>query len=252
VLAAILGSATSLTPSFAATCIGTCGTSGANGVVGLSGSGNNTYNYISTAGGTSGAGQISGIGGTNGSQFTSDTFTASANDPLTFMFDYVTSDGAGWADYAWAELETAAGAPVAWLFTARTEPSGNTSPGVGLPNNGSTLTPASSAIQSGTTFSPLGSYSGQCYAAGCGNTGWITSTYDIATAGAYKVVYGVTNWGDTQYDSALAFDALAINGREVPVTGVPEPATWAMMLIGFGLIGSAMRKRRQTMRVTYA
>ena len=30
-----------------------------------------------------------------------------------------------------------------------------------------------------------------------------------------------------------------------PVGGVPEPATWAMMLLGFGGIGLAMRKRRR-------
>ena len=34
---------------------------------------------------------------------------------------------------------------------------------------------------------------------------------------------------------------------------VPEPATWAMMLAGFGLIGSGMRRRNAVMaRVTYA
>ena len=34
--------------------------------------------------------------------------------------------------------------------------------------------------------------------------------------------------------------------------GVPEPATWAMMLIGFGIVGGAMRGRRARIRVTYA
>jgi hypothetical protein len=36
--------------------------------------------------------------------------------------------------------------------------------------------------------------------------------------------------------------------------GVPEPATWAMMLVGFGFVGAAMRRRKQfqSMRVTYA
>ena len=33
--------------------------------------------------------------------------------------------------------------------------------------------------------------------------------------------------------------------------GVPEPAAWAMMLAGFGLVGSAMR-RRQKVAVTFA
>lgn len=33
---------------------------------------------------------------------------------------------------------------------------------------------------------------------------------------------------------------------------VPEPATWAMMIGGFTLVGAAMRRRRQTSVVTYA
>lgn len=36
------------------------------------------------------------------------------------------------------------------------------------------------------------------------------------------------------------------------VGAVPEPATWAMMLMGFGAVGYSMRKRRTTTRVTYA
>jgi PEP-CTERM motif len=35
------------------------------------------------------------------------------------------------------------------------------------------------------------------------------------------------------------------------VAAVPEPATWAMMLAGFGVVGFALR-RRQSVRVTYA
>ncbi|MBT9472342.1 MAG: PEPxxWA-CTERM sorting domain-containing protein [Phenylobacterium sp.] len=27
-------------------------------------------------------------------------------------------------------------------------------------------------------------------------------------------------------------------------SAVPEPATWAMMIMGFGLVGSAMRRRQ--------
>ena len=253
-LASGLSLACSLTPAAAATCIGTCGTSGANGVVGTSGA-SSTYQYISTASGVNGAGQIAGVGGSNGAQYTSSTFTAVANDPLTFLFNYVTNDGAGYADYAWAELRTSVGAHVAWLFTSRTQPSGNTSPGIGLPANDATLNPGATPIQSGTNWSGLGSSSGTCYASGCGNTGWIQSSYNIAAAGAYEVVYGVTNWGDSYYQSGLAFDALRVNGAAVDVAGVagvPEPAAWALMLVGFGLMGSAMRKRRHTMRVTYA
>jgi hypothetical protein len=36
-----------------------------------------------------------------------------------------------------------------------------------------------------------------------------------------------------------------ISGEGTPVRGVPEPATWAMMLLGFGGIGMAMRRGRK-------
>ncbi|WP_375420008.1 PEPxxWA-CTERM sorting domain-containing protein [uncultured Sphingomonas sp.] len=36
------------------------------------------------------------------------------------------------------------------------------------------------------------------------------------------------------------------------IAAVPEPATWAMMLIGFGLIGATARYRRRHSAVTYA
>lgn len=39
-----------------------------------------------------------------------------------------------------------------------------------------------------------------------------------------------------------------------PQGGVPEPATWAMMLLGFGFVGGAMRsaKRRRNIALSYA
>ena len=33
---------------------------------------------------------------------------------------------------------------------------------------------------------------------------------------------------------------------DLPVAGVPEPATWALFMVGFGGIGAAMRRRRST------
>jgi hypothetical protein len=32
---------------------------------------------------------------------------------------------------------------------------------------------------------------------------------------------------------------------------VPEPATWLMMIMGFGLVGAAMRRKRETVQVSY-
>ena len=34
--------------------------------------------------------------------------------------------------------------------------------------------------------------------------------------------------------------------------GVPEPATWGLMLGGFGMAGAAMRRRRRTMATVTA
>jgi len=43
-----------------------------------------------------------------------------------------------------------------------------------------------------------------------------------------------------------AFGLLADNGQQSQITGgVPEPATWAMMLMGFGGLGAAMRGARR-------
>jgi len=44
--------------------------------------------------------------------------------------------------------------------------------------------------------------------------------------------------GDMQIVSGSAFAA-------PPTPPVPEPATWAMMLLGFGAIGLSMRHRRR-------
>lgn len=238
----------------ASTCNGNCGTLGADGDVSAPppAAGSANYTWVSTSGGPSGVGQIGGVGGTNGSEFLSDTFSAAAGDELDFFFNYVTADGTGaFVDYSFAELLTPGMAHVAWLFTARTNPAGQTSPGFGLPANDSTLTPASVTVAPGATnWSPLGSSSGGCYGGpgnGCGNTGWVESTYTIAGAGDYVLRLGVTNYGDTAVDSGLAFAGAKVGGVGIPLpSDAPEPASWAMMLAGFGAIGAAMRQRRRS------
>ena len=84
-----------------------------------------------------------------------------------------------------------------------------------------------------------------------------------ATAGNFYVYLGDTNSGDYDvYKFAHSLDAggadtiIAAFHPNIEVTsvggsisapavgGVPEPASWALMLMGFGLIGSAVRGRK--------
>ena len=52
----------------------------------------------------------------------------------------------------------------------------------------------------------------------------------------------------------IVFDDITF-GSEIPGRGnnaVPEPATWAMMLMGFGAAGFAMRRRRRQSGTAFA
>jgi hypothetical protein len=232
------------------TCVGNCGTLGADGVVTLAPGGGTAYGWVATG---SNATEVSpfglegkGLGGeTDGSVLRSAAFSALGGDPLQFSFNYVTSDGSGYADYAWARVLNASdSSQVALLFTARTQPSGSIIPGFGLPSPDATVSPNNvPIIGGGPLWSPLNGSSGACWDAGCGYTGWVTSNYSFAGAGSYVLEFGVTNWDDTAYQSGMAFDGITVAGK--PITpAVPEPETYALMLAGLAVVGALARRRR--------
>ena len=234
------------------TCTGSCGSSGADGVVPLSPAGNPAYEWISTNGGIFGVGALAGVSGvagrgssTNGSTLQTNAFTASAGSLLNFYFNYTTTDGVLVSDYAWAELFNSADVPVALLATARTTPGGNTIPGSNMPVPAGTLTPAMVSIQPGLTmWSPLGSSSGACFngpGSGCGTTGWVDSSFTIGTAGNYFLLFGVSNWNDELFDSGLAIDGVTVDGKPI-TTGTPEPAS--LLLLGIGVVPVLLKRRR--------
>lgn len=85
---------------------------------------------------------------------------------------------------------------------------------------------------------PQGSISGTL--AGFSSNATLSFLSGGVTIGGFN--YAVTNSPLSINPPSSNAGVTTIQGR---VTAVPEPATWAMMLLGFGGIGFAMRRRRQ-------
>lgn len=181
-------------------CVGTCGGSPADGDVGLSPLGNPRYGAVTTAGsrelGVSPVRLEPDALDTNGSRITSPAFQATAGDRINIFFNFVTTDGSSFADYAWARMTDASDdSLVGWLFTARTRddelnrtvpgplvPSAEFDPNVVLTNySGWTFNPRTPADP--VEWAPLGT---RCYDQGCGFTGWLESSFEVPRSGDFR------------------------------------------------------------------
>jgi len=65
-------------------------------------------------------------------------------------------------------------------------------------------------------------------------------TFTFNKTGLVSLSFKAVTTNEVQTDNFV----LNAPGGTVGGTGVPEPATWALMLAGFGLAGSALRRRR--------
>jgi hypothetical protein len=69
-----------------------------------------------------------------------------------------------------------------------------------------------------------------------GSSGWQAWSFTAPTAGSYTLQLGVRNTSDNVNTPSAMLDG-------VSTAVVPEPQTWALMIIGFGLVGVASRRR---------
>jgi hypothetical protein len=74
-----------------------------------------------------------------------------------------------------------------------------------------------------------------------------TETFTLTGApGLTTITLGsaFTNIAEFQWTGSAQIDNLVVNDARV-TAGVPEPASWALMIAGFGLAGAALRQRKR-------
>lgn len=72
-----------------------------------------------------------------------------------------------------------------------------------------------------------------------GFTGWMHSTMTFTATGASETLSFMATGGPSGSQPPFSLlDGIAL------IAGVPEPATWGLMIMGFGLIGATARRRR--------
>lgn len=94
----------------------------------------------------------------------------------------------------------------------------------------------------------FGGYAGnQSYTVTVGNT--TLGTYSTVSSAAFAAHGGVVSGLTAGQNYTVSFNGLVAADQtafidKVSVLGVPEPAEWALLIGGFGVIGAASRRRR--------
>lgn len=65
---------------------------------------------------------------------------------------------------------------------------------------------------------------------------------------SFNAGYGNVSVISFGYGENVGIDNIKWDVRAIGAGAVPEPATWAMMILGFGLVGTSLRRRAPTLR----
>ena len=77
-----------------------------------------------------------------------------------------------------------------------------------------------------------------------GFTGWQTVTYNFVASQTSDTLYFLAQGTPNGQPPFSLLDSVSLTGGYGTVSAAPEPATWAMMMLGFGAIGFSLRRRR--------
>lgn len=88
---------------------------------------------------------------------------------------------------------------------------------------------------------------------GTGTGGIVTTTIVVDALAAERfatfTVDGFTNLSSLTITGSAAFPEFAIDNVLLSAAAVPEPASWAMMIAGIGVMGGALRRRHLSVRL---
>jgi hypothetical protein len=76
---------------------------------------------------------------------------------------------------------------------------------------------------------------------------WYGLSSNFNSGSATSVVLSLVNENTTRAGNDFALDDVTLGTRSV-VNPIPEPATWALMIAGFGLVGAAARRKETLAR----
>ena len=76
-------------------------------------------------------------------------------------------------------------------------------------------------------------------------TGKVLAAENFGFSGAARYVQIALDGNHQKYPETYGYAPIGLSEVRFTGSAVPEPATWAMMILGFGAAGAAMRNNRR-------